>query len=297
MTRLQADLCLLLTALIWGTAFIAQKTGMDGLGPFGFTGTRFALSALVVLPFALRERATKPPMGRGNFIWALLALIPAFMLGAICQQAGMMTTSVTNAGFLTGLYVVIVPFFAWALYRRMPPAVIWPACALALAGVWLLNGAKPLGTMSQGDWLVIASAVFYGAQVALVGLLAQRTARPITLAFMQYAGCAVLALAAAFMFEGGVSVPALEENMIQLLYAGVISGGIAYTMQIVGQQYTPPSHAAIILMGEAPFAALAGAAMLGERLDTIGWIGCGVILLAALLVEAGPFLRRKESLS
>jgi drug/metabolite transporter (DMT)-like permease len=293
MTRLQADLCLLLTAIIWGTAFIAQKTGMEGLGPLGFTGARFALSALVVLPLALRERRTKAPMGREDLTWALLGLIPVFSLGAICQQAGMMTTTVTNAGFLTGLYVVIVPFFAWALYRRMPPAVIWPACALALAGVWLLNGAKPLGSMAAGDWLVIASAVFYGAQVALVGLLAQRTARPVTLACLQYAGCAALALGAAFLFEDGITVSALEANMMQLLYAGVISGGIAYTMQIVGQQYTPPSHAAIILMGEAPFAALAGAALLSERLDVHGWVGCGVILAAALLAEAGAFIKKR----
>ncbi|HEY8191855.1 MAG TPA: DMT family transporter [Alphaproteobacteria bacterium] len=294
MTRLRADMILLLTALIWGAAFIAQKTGMEGLGPCGFTGARFLLSALVVLPFALRERARViAPMERRHLRWAAL-LCPVFFLAVVMQQAGMMTTTVTNAGFLTGLYVIFVPFCAWFLFRQRPSAVIWPAALLSLLGVYLLSGAS-LSAFTPGDWMVLSSAVFYGVQVALAGFLVQSCRRPLTLCLMQYVTCAALGLGLAFVFESGVSVAGLQANMIQILYAGLISGGIAYTLQLVAQQYTPPSDAAIILLGEAPFAALAGAVILGDRLDAAGLTGCALILAAALLVEAGVLLRKKKN--
>ena len=141
MTRLRADLCLLLTAFIWGLAFIAQKTGMEGLGPFGFSGVRFALSVLVVLPLALRERQRMQavPM-TGKQCRHAIVLGVVFFLAVVSQQAGMLTTSVSNAGFLTGLYVIFVPAFAWILFRRPPALVIWPSCLVALAGVRLLSG-------------------------------------------------------------------------------------------------------------------------------------------------------------
>lgn len=293
MTRLQADLCLLLMAFLWGMAFVAQKTGMDGLGPMGFTGTRFVLSSLVVLPFAWREmKNVSTPVDAGNArLMVVLGLV--FFLAVVAQQAGMLTTSVSNAGFLTGLYVIFVPFFAWIMFRRPPARIIWSACAIAFAGVWMLSGGAPSGFM-PGDWLVLCSAFFYGIHIPLVGLLAQRTGRVMTLAFLQYMFCAVLGLAGAYAFEGGIGgMRVLENNIIQILYAGVISGGVAYTLQIIAQRHTPPSHAAIIMMLEAPFAGLAGALFLGDRLSTLGLTGCALILAAALLAESSAFLPRK----
>jgi len=276
-------------------AFVAQKTGMDGLGPMGFSGTRFLLSALIVLPFAWREmKAVSLPVEAGNaLLIAVLGVV--FSLGVVAQQAGMMTTSVSNAGFLTGLYVIFVPFFAWLIFRRPPAKIIWPACAIAFAGVWMLSGGAP-SRFAPGDWLVLCSALLYGVHIPLVGLLAQRTGRVMMLAFLQYVACAVLGLAGAYAFEDGIGGPqVLADNMVQILYAGIISGGIAYTLQIVAQRHTPPSHAAIIMMLEAPFAGLAGALFLGDRLGPLGLAGCACILAAALLAESGAFLSGKRT--
>lgn len=292
MSRLRADLCLLLTAFLWGMAFIAQKTGLDGLGAFGFTGVRFALSILVVLPFALRERRNArqkalPP----RQLWLAILLGVIFFLGVITQQAGIMGTTITNAGFLTGLYVIFVPLVAWFLFHRPPPLIVLPACLIALAGVWLLSGAS-LQAFTRGDWLVLSSALLYGIQIPLLGLLVQKTGRPLALVLIQYVACTICGLTGGLLFEE-FSVAALQENMIAIAYAGLISGGIAYTLQAIAQQYTPPSHAAIIMLLEAPFAALGGVIALGERLDMLAGIGCALIFVAALVAESGAFLRRK----
>ncbi len=292
MTRLQADALLLLTALIWGTAFIAQKTGMDGLGPYGFVGVRFLLSFLVVLPLALRERRKAPVQPEKlNPAWAML-LCAVFVGGVILQQIGIKYTSVTNAGFLTGLYVVGVPFVAWLLFRRRPAWVVLPACLLAVAGTWLLNGAA-LTRMGYGDIMILLCALSFAVQVVVIGYIVQRTARPLFYSVLQYACCAVVGLVLAVLHEH-ISLAVIWQNAPQLLYAGVISGGIAYTLQAVAQQHTPASDAAVILAGEALFAALAGMVLLGDRLDMMGWIGCGLIFAAILLVEIGALWLMKR---
>lgn len=283
MSRLTADLILLLTAIIWGTAFIAQKTGMDGVGPFLFVASRFALSFFVVLPFAFREAGKVPVLpGRSDYL-GMIGLCAVFFGGVILQQIGIASTTVTNAGFITGLYVIMVPMVAWLFLRQKPAAKIWGACGLAILGTWFLNDAT-LAAFTRGDWIILGSAAFYAAQVVLLGLLVQKTSRPLFFVTIQYAACTLVGLLGAFVFEE-VSWAALQANWFQIAYAGVISGGIAYTLQAIGQQYTPSSDAAIILSGEALFAALAGFVILGERLPGLGWLGCALILLAILLVE------------
>ncbi|MDB5492348.1 MAG: putative superfamily transporter inner rane protein [Micavibrio sp.] len=289
MTRLRADILLFITAIIWGTAFIAQKTGMDGIGPFGFAGVRFVLSLLVILPLVWREgRRVQVPVGRRDW-WMALGLSVIFTAGVLFQQLGILHTTVTNAGFLTGLYVVLVPFIAWVLFRIRPRAVVWVGSVMALAGVWLLNGAQ-LSQLGFGDLMVMACAVCFAAQVVLIGLLLRRTGRPMLLSALQYGLCSVAGLAVGFGLEG-LNIEAIQVNWMQLAYAGIISGGIAYTLQAVAQQHTPASDAAIILSGEGLFAAIAGAVMLGE---TLGWLqiwGCILIMLAILLVEVGGLLK------
>src|SRR3569833_848658 len=141
MSRLRADFCLLLTAIIWGGAFIAQKTGMNGLGPFGFTGSRFVLSILVVLPFALKEARSAKALTRRDWLESV-ALCASFFIRVVMQQVGMLTTPVTIAGFLTWLYVVLVSFVALFLFRRRPHWFSAPACLMAFAGTWLLGGGS-----------------------------------------------------------------------------------------------------------------------------------------------------------
>lgn len=284
MSRLQADGLLLIVAIIWGTAFVAQKTGMDGLGPLGFVGLRFALSFVVVLPFALREGRRSPPLPpRWAGGAALLCLFCAG--GVILQQIGILHTSVTNAGFLTGVGVILVPFIAWFLYRRRPSWIVVPTCFLAVAGIWLLNGGS-LTSLSLGDGLVLLCAVCFAFHVSLMGFLLQKIRRPLLFSLLQFATCAVVGLSLALYYEG-ITVQAIMDNALPLFYAGVISGGIAYTLQAVAQQDTPPADAAIIMSGEALFAALAGAVIMGDRLTAIGWLGCALIMVAILLVELG----------
>lgn len=290
MSRLRADLLLLLVAIIWGAAFIAQKTGMKGLGPYGFNGSRFLLSLLVVLPFALREaRIGKKLTGRDWFHGMILCTV--FFIGVVMQQVGMLTTTVTNAGFLTGLYAVLTPLVALFLFGKRPHWVIGPACIMAMLGAWLLNGAS-LSAFKTGDWLMLICALSFAVQVPLLGLLVQRTGRPLAYVVMQYAFCAVLGLAVALVHEG-ISTPAIGANLVQVVFAGVISGGIAYTLQAIAQQHTPPSDAAIIMSGESLFASMFGVILLGERLTPMGWMGCALILSAMLLVEIGALFFTK----
>jgi drug/metabolite transporter (DMT)-like permease len=286
MSRIQADLLLLITAVIWGTAFIAQKTGMEGIGPLTFVGSRFILSFLVVAPLCLLERkkSNLPELTRKD-AWLLLGLSASFFPGVYLQQAGLVSTSVTNAGFLTGLYVVLVPFVYWILFRKPPARLIWPASLIALLGVWLLNGAK-ISAFVTGDWLVLASAFFFAVHVAMIGLVAYRTRRPLMCCAVQYAACGLCGLILGASLEG-FTAATLQANALPICYAGIVSGGIAYTLQAIAQQHSPPSDAAIILSGESLFAALAAFVILHERVDAMGVVGCVLILSAMLLVEWG----------
>ena len=289
-SRLQADLLLLLTAAIWGLAFVAQKSGMAGLGPFGFVGLRFLLSTLVVLPLAFREwknHAGLPAMtGKDWGLMGVLSLV--FFAACYLQQAGMVSASVTNAGFLTALYVVFVPVIGLVVFRHRQSIIVWPACAIAIAGVWLLNGGR-LDHLSTGDLLVIACAAAFGLQINLMGIVVRQSARPFTICVAQNAVTALAALALAAANEH-ITLSGIQASLIPLLYAGIISGGLGFALQAFAQQHTPSADAAIIMSGEALFAAVSGAVLLGERLGAINWLGCGLIFAALLLVELYPYV-------
>lgn len=286
MTRLRADLLLLLTALIWGAAFVGQSTAMDHLGPFLFTGTRFLLATLVVLPFVLAESRQGPPLRRDHAtLMGAAGLV--FFIASMTQQAGLLATTVTNAGFLTALYVVLVPIIAFMALKHRLPWIVWPAASLSLTGTWLLGGG--LSGLNWGDGIMIFSAVFWALQVLLVGSLARRSDRPITLAALQFGVTALLCLILAALFEP-LSFTDMAAAWKELLFTGIISGGLGFTLQAVGQRYTPASDAAIIMSSEALFAALFGALLLGERLPLLGWIGCGFILAAVIGVQVAPQL-------
>jgi drug/metabolite transporter (DMT)-like permease len=300
MTRATADILLLSIAAIWGAAFVGQATAMAHMGPFTFTGERFLLAALAVLPFAIREgRTTRRPIPRRRAL-ALIGIGAVFFGGSASQQVGLLTTSVTNAGFLTALYVVMVPALTIAGMRLWPRfqapvdfhGLVWPAAALSLLGTFLLGGGRIDG-LNGGDGLVILGAIFWAIQILALGALAIDLGRPVTIALMQYAVTAVLGLGAGFAFESP-SVEAAISIWPTLVYTGVISGGLAFTLQAVAQAHTPPADAAILVSMEGLFAALFGALLLGERLPPIGWMGAGLLIAAALLVQLGPSLRRKR---
>ncbi|TKT80387.1 DMT family transporter [Aquamicrobium sp. LC103] len=293
MTRSKANLVLLVAGAMWGMGFVAQSTAMQAIGPFLFIGLRFAVATFAMLPFALREaRAAKTAATVAD--WNGFAFIGLLLFASIAaQQVGLLTTSVTNSGFLTGLYVVMVPFFGVFLFRHWPHPVVWPAALLALVGIWLLSGGS-LGALTAGDWLTILCAAFCALQVIFIARLAGHTGRPVTLAVTQFGVCAVLGLAIAFAIEP-VDGTAIRAALPEILYAGIFSGGIAFTLQAVGQRYTTAPQAAIFLSTEAVFAALFGAILLGERVGATGLVGCALIFSAILLVEAmPPWLARRR---
>ena len=293
MSRTQANLLLLLAGAVWGMGFVAQSTAMAFIGPFLFIGMRFLAATFAMLPFALLESArASVPLGRNR--WRAFILIGLMLFGAIAfQQLGILSTTVTNSGFLTGLYVVLTPICGVLLFRDMPHIAVWTAALIAVAGIWLLAGGQ-LSALTKGDWLSILGALFCGFQLSLIGRHAASTGRPVTMAVTQFAVCAALGLALAVVLEP-IDLAAIREAAPQILYAGIFSGGIAFTLQAIGQRYTTAAQAAVFLSSEAVFAALFGAWFLGERLPAIGWLGCVLILIAILVAEAVPAMRRRTA--
>jgi drug/metabolite transporter (DMT)-like permease len=290
--RLKADLTLLLAAFIWGTAFIAQKTAVGAIGPVLFLGCRFLLSALLLAPLAWAESRRRPDdLKPADWRLALMVGLSLFF-GMAIQQIGIVTTSTTNAGFLTAIYTVLVPAAAWVLLRRRPRLAVVAACVVSLAGAWLLEqGGTSVQSWGKGDVLILISDIGQAVQIILVERFLARHSRPLLLSFLQYAVITLLSFPLAFAFET-VSWDGVRQVMPSILYAGLLSGGVAFTLQIVAQRHTPPAEAAIIMSLESVFAALAGAWLLGDRLGTTGLAGCGLILAGVLLVQLTSLLRR-----
>jgi drug/metabolite transporter (DMT)-like permease len=291
MSRLSADGLLLFTALLWGVTFVAQKYATATMPALAFVAARFAVSAAALAPFALWEFRRKPHApSRDEWRLALVIGLGLFF-GTSLQQAGIETTSATNAGFLTACYVVLTPFVVWALTGARPRAIILGAGFVSLVGAWLLASGG-LGPPNVGDALVLLADFAWATVIALTPIFLARSGRPLLLAFVQYAVCACLAALCSALFE---SMPpgALVATLPTILFAGIVSGAIAYTIQIFAQAHTPPAEAALILALEGVFAAVAGALLLGERLTAIGALGCFLILAGALTAEVGPLFGRK----
>ena len=313
----RADILLLLTAGIWGFGFVAQRSGMEHVGPFAFNGIRFILGSLSLLPLVLirqKTRANGPRLAsRRQFCLFSLAAGGCLFVAVIFQQIGIMFTTAGNAGFITGLYVVLTPIFGIFLGRKTGPAT-WAGSVFTLAGLYFLCAAGQMGSINPGDLITVASAVFWACHVLLIDRLV-RGADPIELSAGQFAVCGILALAGAFLAEpfigplverinpalldagmfawlpfpallGGVSSGAIAfpaDALVPILYGGLGSVGIAYTLQVVAQRDAPPAHATIILCFEGCFAALGGALLLSETIGRWTLVGF-VLMLAGMLV-------------
>ncbi|MBM7059808.1 DMT family transporter [Pseudomonas sp. UL073] len=282
---LRADLLMLVTAMIWGSAFVAQRVGMDHIGPFLFSGLRMGLGALALLPLLLlrRQQTGAQPLNRGLWVGGGLMGL-ALALGVNLQQVGLLFTSVTNSGFITGLYVIVVPLLGLFLGHRTGLGT-WMGACLAVVGMFLLSVGENF-QVASGDWLQLAGAFIWGAHVLLVGHFASRY-DPIRLTILQFVVCAVISLALAGMFEE-IRWDMIVQAGPSILYGGLISAGIGYTLQVVAQQHAIASHAAIILSLEAVFAAIAGALFLGESLHTRGYLGCALMFAGMLVAQLWP---------
>jgi len=287
MSRLRADLLLVLAAFIWGTAFIAQKNAGELMGPITFVGVRFLLSCVALTPLALYEaRRSGSSLKKGDLLLAGLIGFCVFAAAAL-QQVGLATTTATNGGFLTAIYVVLVPVFVFAQTGVRPRQIVLVAGLGSIVGAWLLTDSGQLQSWTSGDALILIADIAWAAGISLVPTFLARANRPYFLAFAQFGVIGVLGTVVGLGGEP-FSLVGLIAALPAILYAGLCSGGIAFTLQIVALNYTPAAEAALIMSLESVFAALSGVILLSERLTTPALLGGLLILLSAVLVEAGP---------
>jgi drug/metabolite transporter (DMT)-like permease len=283
---LKYDLVMLIAAAIWGFAFVAQIEGMKNVGPFTFIAVRFALGALSLVPLMilfwekfsdnhLVRKSNSKLLLQGGIIAGIL-----LFLGASFQQVGLQYTTAGNGGFITGLYVVMVPI-AGIFWKHRTGVMTWIGAGLAAVGLYFLTSAGTV-EMSLGNWLVFVCAICWTFHVITIGSYSPRV-DSIKLAFIQFALCSFLAFIVALIYEKFV----LQEIMnaaLPIIYAGVFSSGIAFTLQIVGQKVAPPAHASIILSLESVFAVLGGWLLLSETLGYRSIIGC-VLMLCGMIMS------------
>jgi len=290
--RLRANALLTLTAIIWGSAFSAQRSGMESIGPFAFNAARFALGALSVLPLllaSLRRPAGEGPASRPRASVgrkAAYAGITGVVLfcGTTFQQAGLVTTTAGNAGFITCLYVVLVPIAGLAFGRRSG-ARIWIGAAVALAGLYVL-GVDDGITMTKGDLLELIGAFFWTAHILVIGRFGSLM-DGLELALGQYLVCSALSLCGALAFEPA-PFAGLAAAAVPIIYGGVMSTGVAFTLQIYAQKTAHPAHASIIMSMESLFAAIGGILILGEPLTARLGVGGSLMLAGTIVSQLEP---------
>ncbi len=293
MTRTFAFFLLLGAAFFWGMAFIAQKSAMDHMGPLTFVASRYILGGLIILPFAYFEyRRIRPEISSRQ--WLLIGLLcVSFFLGSWLQQWGLMTTTVTNSGFLTGIYVLFVPIIQWLVFRTRPHAIIWYCASIAFLGLYLLSGAS-VAPFGFGDYLVLSSAVFWALQVFLLGYLLPKLGLPLVVSVICFLSAGLLSSAGAIGWET-VSLQIFQNGWVEIAYAAIFSTAIGFSLQAMGQQHMPAANAAIIVSAESLFAAAGGAILLGERLSGFGYVGITLIFFAIVAVEAVPIYVARNS--
>lgn len=291
MTRRKANLLLLLAGAVWGMGFIAQSNAMNDIEPYTFVGARFIIASLVLLPFSIWEtRKAATPLPKIAYLQFVIIGFMLFLAMGL-QQVGLLTTTVTNSGVLTGLYVIFVPILALVLFQQKPHLIVWPGVAITFTGIYLLSGGA-INKLSYGDILTIACAAATALQVVFLARYAIKYNRPMTFSFIQFTAIAVFACLVATTTEQ-VSVAPLLNALPEILYAGVFSSALAFTIQAVAQRYTTAPQAAIFMSTEVLFAALFGAIFLGERIAIIGYFGGLLIFIAMVLTETVPYMKLK----
>lgn len=280
----------MLTAMIWGFAFVAQRVGMDYVGPFTFNGIRFALGSAVLIPFIVKKNASSPGKAFSGFRdlgWGGVLAGAALFIGASLQQAGLVYTTAGNAGFITGLYVVIVPIMG-LFFGQRTHAGTWVGAVSAALGLYLLSITDGF-SIAFGDLLELLGAFFWAGHVLIIGWLSPRSSA-LKLAFVQFTACSILSLFTAVVFET-IVLSAVVSAALPIFYGGALSVGVAYTLQVVGQKHAHPAHAAILLSLEAVFAALGGWLFLDEILSPRGLFGCGLMLGGMLFSQLWEYIR------
>jgi len=290
----KADILLLITAAIWGFAFVAQRVGMAHMGPFTFNALRFSLGALALTPFMFikgRREENASKMTFKQVIWPGLLTGLSLFGGASLQQIGLVGTTAGKAGFITGLYVILVPLLGLFLGKRTHPAH-WIGAVLAVPGLYLLSVQADF-TISSYDLIVLGGAFLWAVHVHLITRFSEQVG-PLRLAVVQAAVCGVLSGIAALMFETSSFVGILD-GLWPILYGAFLSVGVAYTLQVVAQRTADPTHAVVILSLESVFAGLGGWLLLSEVFAVSDLIGSGLMLVGMLVSQL--FGKPKEETS
>ena len=283
--RLRGTLMLLAASFFWGTTFVAQILGMDGLGPYTYAAARFALGVLFIgaLWFLCRDKRAEQRRA-GTFRSGFRAGIPvglAMFVGVTLQQVALLYTTAGKTAFITTVYIVLVPLAAVLLGQRVR-AVQWGGAVLAFAGVYFLSAHGEI-TINTGDLLVLICSFFWMAQILLIDRYA-RAVDAIELCFMQMIVCTIGSAVLAAIYESFAWID-IWGAAVPILYAGLFSCGVAYTCQILGQAYVEPTQAAILMSTEAIFAAAAGWLILGETMSGVQLLGCALLLGGALMAQ------------
>ena len=283
-------ICALVTTFIWGTAFIAQDTGMDNIGPLTFNSARFFVGFLTILPIALIFEKKKIGLEISSkskvFYKYLLFMGISLFLGTFLQQAALQYTNIANAAFFTVFYVPLVPVLLFLIYSNKVHWSIWPSIGLCIFGVYLLSDFSNSEIM-LGDSLVILCSVFWALHIIFAGKFMEIFDIPMFYAALQALFVATLSLLFSYLFEEiNFSNILLESSSI--IYAGVLSGGIAFTLQMFAQKNIEETPAAIIYSLEGVFAAIAGWIILDQFLNLSNIFGCFLILIAVIFSQLSP---------
>jgi drug/metabolite transporter (DMT)-like permease len=295
MNRLTSNLLLLLAAVIWGLAFIAQRVGMDYVGPFTFNGVRFALGSISLLPLILFYKNSPTSQenvenGTKDVVIAGVSVGVVLFIAASLQQIGLLYTTAGKAAFITCLYIVLVPILGIFLKQYVSMST-WIGSAISLMGLYFLC-VRDSFFISYGEVLELVGAFFWAIHILLIGYFSRRVP-VLKLACFQFITCSVLSLITALFIET-ISIYTIYQAAVPILYGGVFSVGIAYTLQVIAQKNAQPSHAAIILSMETVFAAIGGWLILNETLEFKESLGCMILFIGMLLSQYQNIRKPKE---
>ncbi|MCK5311406.1 MAG: DMT family transporter [Desulfobacteraceae bacterium] len=297
---LKSDLILFLVAFIWGLAFVAQRTGMEHVGPFTFNGLRFLLASISLFPFIIfsknnsKESDTHPNHNNKNGLIKSGIISSIFLFGGISfQQVGLVYTTAGKAGFITSLYVVMVPIFGLVLKLHKTQINTWVGAILAAIGMYFLSVTAQF-TISYGDFLVLLCSFCFAGHVLVIANYAKQY-KAIHLSFIQSLIVSIVSLIIAFFIED-VNIEGIINAAIPIFYGGVFSSAIAYSLQIYGQKRSHPAHASIIMSFESVFAALTGWIILNEIFTGRAIFGCVLILIGMLVSQLFRLNNKKKSI-
>lgn len=277
---------LIVTAVVWGFACVGQVAGADKITPFYFNFSRYLLGSLSVIPliFIFERNAHDKEMKKTSLIAGLMAGVALFAASYVQQVGIMLTDSAGKGGFITGLYMIFVPIIGIFLGKKTG-LQIWVGAGFGVVGLFLLclGGSGSELTLTKGDLLLILCAVLFAIHILIIDHFGQRM-YSLRFAFVQFATSAVLNCIGTFIFEDFALAP-LKAALIPVLYCGIGSVGVAYTCQILGQKYSDPTSASVILSTESMFSAIGGALILHERMTAQGYFGCALIFIGIMLTQ------------